>query len=633
MVAERKVLDAYVQLSARGASAVGSAMKSVEGVARGAYGSLQRVAEIAAGNAIAAGFSSIAGAVASIPGAMISANASYEQAAVSLEVLLGSADAAKKRIADLNTFAATTPFELPGILQASKQLEMAKIPAEEHQKVLRMTGDMAAAAGVDISELGMWVSRAYQQIQAGEPFGEAAQRMSELGVLSVDSRAKLEQMTKAGASSTEVWKEFENAMGRFEGMTDKQAKTFNGLMSSMSDGVNNTLRVFGEPMFNIIKAGVDRATAIFGSDGWEESVRRAGENVVAGLQSVADWFAPLIDGGQQIAETFLSWFDGVDILGTLDGALSVMSDTLGVVMEIGQATFGAILEMAQALGSVLWDVVIGSLDAVGLTASDVGDGIGSVWDWIIDKAKAVAAAIRNWDLSFQYVWIYAQNFGLNLVEMLGAFIANAQIVFQDFPAFASAAFGAVMQLMENLGTNIGNLATSIGTYIGEILSGNLLADFNVDFKPLMEGVAEQLEGLPDLVEAQTQSARERFGKELDALDSQWNTREAKREQRIAQRRDAQGKLIAQAAGLDKEEPAAGPGDQKKVAAKADTAGKKEKAVAITDVAAFWEKLQGASTKAGEKKAEQQREKQVTEAQKQTKLLEKIAESPAGAVLA
>lgn len=631
MVAERKVLDAYVQLSARGTSAVGSAMKSVEGMARGAYGSLQRVAEIAAGNAIAAGFSSIASAVASIPGAMISANASYEQAAVSLEVLLGSADAAKKRIADLNTFAATTPFELPGILQASKQLEMAKIPAEEHQKVLRMTGDMAAAAGVDISELGMWVSRAYQQIQAGEPFGEAAQRMSELGVLSVDSRAKLEQMTKAGASSTEVWKEFESAMGRFAGMTDKQAKTFNGLMSSMSDGVNNTLRVFGEPMFNIIKAGVDRATAIFGSDGWEESVRRAGENVVAGLQSVADWFAPLIDGGQQIAETFLSWFDGVDAVGLLDGALSVVSDTLGVVMEIGQASFGAILEMAESLGSVLWDVVVVALDAVGLTASDVGDGIGSGWDWLIDKAKAVAAAIRNWDLSFQYVWIYAQNFGLNLVEMLGAFLENARIVFANFPQFASAAFGAVMQLIENIGTNIGELAYQITTYIGELLSGNYDASFELNFKPIMEGVKDNFEGLPDLVEAQTKSARDRFGKELDALDSQWNAREAKREQRIAQRRDAQGKLIAEAAGLNKEETTS-PTDQKKVAAKADAA-KKEKAVAITDVAAFWEKLQGASTKAGEKKAEQQREKQVTEAQKQTKLLEKIAESPAGAVLA
>lgn len=632
MVAERKVLDAYVQLSARGTSAVGSAMKSVEGMARGAYGSLQRVAEIAAGNAIAAGFSSIASAVASIPGAMISANASYEQAAVSLEVLLGSADAAKKRIADLNTFAASTPFELPGILQASKQLEMANIPAEEHQKVLKMTGDMAAAAGVDISELGMWVSRAYANIQAGKPFGEAAQRMAELGVLSVDARAKLEQMSESGASGAEVWKEFESSMGRFGGMMEKQSKTFTGLMSTMSDGITQGLRVFGEPLFKMVKEGVGQAVSFLGSDQWMEGAAKAGEMVVAGLQSVADWFAPLIDGGQQIAETFLSWFDGVDAVGLLDGALSVVSDTLGVVMEIGQASFGAILEMAQALGSVLWDVVVVALDAVGLTASDVGDGVGSVWDWLIDKAKAVAAAIRNWDLSFQYVWIYAQNFGLNLVEMLGAFLENARIVFTNFPQFAIAAGKAIMQVYQNIADNWVELAYKITSYIGELLSGNLDAKFELNLTPIMTNVAEQFKGLPDLVEAQTKSARERFGKELDALDSQWNAREAKREQRIAQRRDAQGKLIAEAAGLNKEETTS-PTDQKKVAAKADAAGKKEKAVAITDVAAFWEKLQGASTKAGEKKAEQQREKQVTEAQKQTKLLEKIAEAPAGAVLA
>lgn len=633
MSVEKKILDAYVQLSARGASAVGASMQKVQGMAQGAYGSLQRVAEIAAGNAIAAGFGQITSAIAAVPGAILSANASYEQAAVGLEVLLGSAEAAKQRIADLNKFAASTPFELPGILQASKQLEMANVPAEEHQKVLKMTGDMASAAGVDISELGVWVSRAYANIQAGKPFGEAAARMAELGVLSVDARAKLEQMSEEGASSAEIWKEFESSMGRFNGMMEKQSQTFSGLMSTMSDGITQGLRVFGEPLFQMVKSGVGQAVAFLGSDQWMEGAKQAGEMLVSGFQAIAEWYAPVLDGAQQVGQAFLSWFDGIDVIGGLQSAFEGLAEFSQAFGELMLSVYGAVIDIVGELASLIGDGLNAALGMVGVTGEQVGAGLGSVFDWLIDSVKAVAAAIRNWDLSLQYAWISFQNFGLNAVEVLGAFIENARIVFENFPEFASAAFGAVMQLIDNIGTNIGELAYQITTYIGELLSGNYDAKFELNFRPIMEGVKENFEGLPDLVEAQTQTAQERFGKELDALDQQWNAREKKREDRIAQRKTETGKMIAEAAGLNKDETKADD-PRKAVAKKGEGAdGKKEKAVAITDVAAFWEKLQGAGAKAGEKKAEQQREKHLTEAQKQTKLLEKMAESPAGAVLA
>lgn len=71
-----------------------------------------------AARAIAASTVAATGAVAGFGLKMASDN---EQAAISFNTLLGSADKAQKFMSDLNEFAATTPFELPGLRTAASR--------------------------------------------------------------------------------------------------------------------------------------------------------------------------------------------------------------------------------------------------------------------------------------------------------------------------------------------------------------------------------------------------------------------------------------------------------------------------------------------------------------------------------
>ena len=141
----------------------------------------------------------------------------FERYAVQFEVLLGSVDKAKAHIADLAKFAAATPFEMPEIADASRQLMVLTGGVMGGAASLRLVGDAASVAGVSISEVAMWVGRAYDAIKAGKPFGHAAMRLQEMGILTAEARNKMEDLQAAGASAADTYAVLQDALGRYAG--------------------------------------------------------------------------------------------------------------------------------------------------------------------------------------------------------------------------------------------------------------------------------------------------------------------------------------------------------------------------------------------------------------------------------
>jgi len=176
-----------------------------------------------------------------------------EQMKLGFETLLGSADAAQKRIEELAKFAAETPFELAGISKAARLMETFGLFS---MKNLKMVGDAAAGVSVGIEEIAFWVGRAYTAIQSGRPFGEAAMRLQELGLLSGVARNKMEEMTKSGASADEIFAALSEELGRFEGLMVKQSTTIGGLQSTLSDNFNLMLAAMMQPFVSKYKAGL-----------------------------------------------------------------------------------------------------------------------------------------------------------------------------------------------------------------------------------------------------------------------------------------------------------------------------------------------------------------------------------------
>lgn len=180
----------------------------------------------------------------------VQTNVLFEGFETQFKTLLGSVEAARERIAEYAEFGATTPFNLPEIVQAGKLLQTFGGDALATGNNLRMVGDAASAAGVGFSTVAMWVGRAYSAMQSGRPFGEAAARLQELGLMSGEERNRLEELQKSGASAEEQFAAFTEVMGKFTGMMDQQSQTLAGMRSNLEDYQEQIALVGGEPIFD-----------------------------------------------------------------------------------------------------------------------------------------------------------------------------------------------------------------------------------------------------------------------------------------------------------------------------------------------------------------------------------------------
>ena len=170
----------------------------------------------------------------------------FERYRVQFKVLFGDLEQAKTHIASLQAFSASTPFQFADIAQASRQLHVFTNGVMGAEESLKLVGDAAAASGQNINDVAQWVGRAYSSIQAGRPFGEAAQRLQEMGILGGEARNKMEELQKSGASNIAVWSVLQGELNKSTGGMEEMSKTGEGLFSTLKDNWTLTLAAFGD---------------------------------------------------------------------------------------------------------------------------------------------------------------------------------------------------------------------------------------------------------------------------------------------------------------------------------------------------------------------------------------------------
>jgi methyl-accepting chemotaxis protein len=247
-----------------------------------------------------------AGAVGGAIGDSVRLAANAEQTAIGFEVLLGSAEAAKKTIADLYDFVETTPFRLEEVQQSTKLLAAFGFEQEKLQPTLRALGDIASATGQPLKEiadlygrtrvenrlytrdLNQFTSRGIDVLgKLAEQFGvnkTEIRAMAEAGTLSfADIERAIASMTARG--------------GQYFQLTQRQAETTAGEYSNFLDEVDALKREFGLGLIPTLSEflGVLRET-VAGTDDAAASLRlakEAGKSLGEFARSAAGWLAVL----------------------------------------------------------------------------------------------------------------------------------------------------------------------------------------------------------------------------------------------------------------------------------------------------------------------------------------------------
>src|SRR5262249_42415140 len=147
-----------------------------------------------------------------------------------------------------------------------------------------------------IQEIGFWFSRAYAQIQAGQPFGEARMRLQELGVLGPQATVMLENLEAHGGSAAEKWRVLTTEFGRFNGAMKEQESTWAGLTSTLKDVLNLGLSSAFRPLFTAVEGGLKGIIDRLSSPGTEAAIERFAHGLEEGLVRIKHAFDDLRGG-------------------------------------------------------------------------------------------------------------------------------------------------------------------------------------------------------------------------------------------------------------------------------------------------------------------------------------------------
>ena len=164
-----------------------------------------------------------------------------ESLGVRFKFLFGSADQGALAFANLTKFASKVPFSLEAITKASGSLAVVAKDASDLNRVLEITGNVAAVSGLDFETTAMQIQRAFSGgISAADLFRERG--VNALLGFKAGARVSVEETI---AKFEEV---FSNG-GRFSGATDALAETFEGTLSMIGDKVFNFQKTIAEAGF------------------------------------------------------------------------------------------------------------------------------------------------------------------------------------------------------------------------------------------------------------------------------------------------------------------------------------------------------------------------------------------------
>lgn len=247
-------------------------------------------------------------------GFAIKSAADYEQARVSFDTMLGSAEAGKKMLSDLSEFAIKTPFNLPDVVEGAKSLKAYGIEADKIIPTFEDLGNIAAGVGRDkLPQLVL----AYGQVRTATKLtGQELRQFTEAGVPLLEVLAK-----QSGKTSAQIKEDMENGIaptfaeveraiasmseegGQFYNLLERQSKTFSGTVTNLTDQVGR----FARKVVGMSEEGEIKEGSIFARlrDGAQQLLEWMNQNEESVTNSITGFVDKFVEGTSRFIGKFV----------------------------------------------------------------------------------------------------------------------------------------------------------------------------------------------------------------------------------------------------------------------------------------------------------------------------------------
>lgn len=196
---------------------------------------------------------------------MMRVRGEFQQLEVAFTTMLGSEEKANNLLNQLVKTAATTPFDLKGVVAGAKSLMAYGTAAENVNETLVRLGDIAAGMSIPLNDLvylygttmtqGRMFTQDLRQFQGrGIPIAEEIAKVMNV------SKAAVAQLVTDGKVTSDVFQQailnMSSATGRFGGLMENQSKTITGQLSNIEDAVDMMFNDFGKKSEGVINAAL-----------------------------------------------------------------------------------------------------------------------------------------------------------------------------------------------------------------------------------------------------------------------------------------------------------------------------------------------------------------------------------------
>lgn len=213
----------------------------------------------------------------------------FQQFEIAFETMLGSGQKAKGMISDLANLAASTPFDMKGVVNGAKQLLAYGFAANEITDTMRRLGDVSAGLGLNLQDLTWLYGTTMVQ---GRLFTRDLMQFTGRGIPLTEELAKQFGVTKDKVSELvtagkvgfpEVKKAIEsltNEGGKFGGLMEKQSYSITGQISNIQDTIEMAINDLGTQTEGLMNDALDITSKVI--DHWKE----IGEVILAAASAI-----------------------------------------------------------------------------------------------------------------------------------------------------------------------------------------------------------------------------------------------------------------------------------------------------------------------------------------------------------
>lgn len=201
----------------------------------------------------------------------------FQQFEIAFETMLHSGEKAKAMILDLAKLAASTPFDMKGVVSGAKQLLAYGFAADQITDTMRRLGDISAGLGLNLQDLTWLYGTTMVQ---GRLFTRDLMQFTSRGIPMTEALAKQFGVTKDKVSELVTagkigFPEVEKAIksmtdegGQFGGLMEKQSHSITGQISNIQDSIEMAINDLGTQTEGLMNDALDITSKVI--DHWKE---------------------------------------------------------------------------------------------------------------------------------------------------------------------------------------------------------------------------------------------------------------------------------------------------------------------------------------------------------------------------